>query len=393
MKRDGYYSSGDFAKLAHVTKKTLRYYAEHGYLMPSYVDEKGAKFYTTADLGKLQQILLFKFLGFSLEDIRALTLEGDKEEALADSLKLQLNLLDNKMEQMKLVKEVLQDTISTVEQKDSVDWNKLVAQIDLAGLENSLKVQYQNASNISARISLHKQYAENKQGWFPWVYEKCHIKPGMRVLEIGSGDGSFWLENKARIPENVHIYATDLSEGMLRDMKKSMGEDSRFTYQKADMAKLPYEENSMDLVIANHVLFYATDFPKVLGEIKRVLKPGACLVCGTYGTKHMKEVSVLASDFDDRIVLAAENLYEVFGKENGADILKTVFRDVSWMEYEDSLLVTDAQALLSYILSCHGNQNQYIVEKYKEFRAFVQSRVKDGFRITKEAGIFVAQKK
>lgn len=392
MKKEGYYSSGEFAKLAHVTKKTLRYYNDHGYLKPSLVDDKGARFYTTEDLGKLQQILLFKFLGFPLEDIRALTLEGDKEGALTDSLKLQLELLENRMEQMKLVKEVLQDTIATVEQKETVDWSRLIRQIDLAGLENSLKAQYRNASNISARISLHKQYAANKQGWFPWVYENCDIQSGMTILELGCGDGSFWLENKERIPRGVTIYATDLSEGMLRDMKKRIGEDERFVYKKVDMNEIPFEDASIDLVVANHVLFYATNFPQVLGEIARVLKPGAKLVCGTYGTKHMKEVSILAKDFDDRIILAAENLYELFGKENGSAILEPYFKMVNWKEYEDHLLVTEADALLSYILSCHGNQNQYIVEKYKEFRSFVQSRVKDGFYITKEAGVFVTQK-
>lgn len=392
MRKEGYYSSGQFAKLAHVTKKTLRYYNEHGYLRPSFVDSKGARFYTTEDLGKLQQILLFKFLGFSLDDIRELTLGDEKENALTDSLKLQLDLLDNRMEQMKLVKEVLKDTIQLVEKREQVDWSRLIHQIDIAGLENSLKIQYRNASNISARISLHKLYAANKQGWFPWVYEKCEIASGMNILEIGCGDGSFWLENRERMPERISINATDLSEGMLRDMKKRIGEDSRFHYQKVDMHELPFVDASMDLVIANHVLFYAKDFAKVFHEIARVMRPGARLICGTYGTGHMKEISVLASEFDDRIVLAAENLYEIFGKENGKELLSSHFNKVEWSEYEDHLLVTDAEALLSYILSCHGNQNQYVVEKYKEFKSFVQNRVKNGFYITKEAGVFVAKK-
>ena len=42
MKKEGYYSSGTFAEMAHVTKKTLRYYDEHNILKPSYVSESGA---------------------------------------------------------------------------------------------------------------------------------------------------------------------------------------------------------------------------------------------------------------------------------------------------------------------------------------------------------------
>ena len=43
MKLPGYYSSGEFAKKAHITKKTVRYYDEHNILKPSYVNENGSQ--------------------------------------------------------------------------------------------------------------------------------------------------------------------------------------------------------------------------------------------------------------------------------------------------------------------------------------------------------------
>lgn len=42
MKKDGFYSSGEFAKMAHITKKTLRYYDAHNILKPSYLTPYGA---------------------------------------------------------------------------------------------------------------------------------------------------------------------------------------------------------------------------------------------------------------------------------------------------------------------------------------------------------------
>lgn len=97
----------------------------------------------------------------------------------------------------------------------------------------------------------------------------------------------------------------------------------------------------------------------------------------------MQEVSQLVQDFDNRIVLSADRLYERFGRENGADILAPYFSDISWESYNDSLLVPDAEPLISYILSCHGNQNQYLLDKYTDFRGFVSRKTKDGFFITK----------
>ena len=94
---------------------------------------------------------------------------------------------------------------------------------------------------------------------------------------------------------------------------------------------------------------------------------------------------------NDRIVLSAEKLYERFGRENGSEILEQYFTAVHWRTYEDELVIPDPEPLISYILSCHGNQSQYILERYKEFQTYVRKKTEKGFRITKDAGVFVAE--
>ena len=74
---------------------------------------------------------------------------------------------------------------------------------------------------------------------------------------------------------------------------------------------------------------------------------------------------LLVQSFDERIALSADKLYERFGRENGTDILSPYFQQITWKSYEDELIVTDAEPLISYILSCHGNQNQYLPDRYK----------------------------
>ena len=180
---------------------------------------------------------------------------------------------------------------------------------------------------------------------------------------------------------------------MLWDARRALGrKDNRFSFEAFDCSEIPYENNSFDLVIADHVLFYCEDIPAVCREIHRVLVPGGKFVCSTYGSRHMQEVSQLVQDFDSRIVLSADKLYERFGRENGRQILSPYFSHISWKNYEDSLLVPDAEPLISYILSCHGNQNQYLLDRYKDFRSFVSRKTRDGFFITKDAGIFFCEK-
>ena len=393
MKKTGYYSSGEFARMAHVTLRTIRYYDKQDILKPSFVSEAGARFYTDEDFARLQQILLLKYLGFSLDDIREMTIDDADYHFMLNALNIQLKLVQDRIEQMQLVEKAIKDTSEAIQAEHTIDWNQMLNLIHLTGMEKSMKNQYQNALNISARIHLHSLYSQNPQGWFPWIYEQMEMRSGMQVLEIGCGDGTLWSSNLKKLPKEEGITLSDISEGMLRDARRAIGmEDSRFTFQVFDCHQIPCEDESFDLVLANHVLFYCDDVSQVCQEVWRVLKPGGCFLCSTYGRNHMIEVSRLVQGFDDRIVLSADKLYERFGKENGDKILKDYFSENEWREYEDYLLVPEPEPLISYVLSCHGNQGQYIAERYKEFRAYVKRKTDVGFRITKEAGIFISRK-
>lgn len=392
MKKTGYYSSGVFARMANVTLRTIRYYDKQDILKPSFVSEGGARFYTDKDFARLQQILLLKYLGFSLEDIREMLIDDTDYHFMLNSLNIQLKLVQDRIEQMQLVETAIRDTSEAIKKEHTIDWNHMLNLIHLTGMEKSLKNQYQNASNISARINLHHLYSQNQKGWFPWIYEQLKVHGGMSLLEIGCGDGALWLENIDNLPKDVDILLSDVSEGMLRDARRAIGaEDGRFSYQVFDCHQMPCEDRRFDLVIANHVLFYCGDIPKVCREVLRVLKPGGRFFCSAYGRNHMKEVSELVQGFDDRIVLSADKLYDRFGMENGRNILSKYFAACEWRQYEDCLMVLKPEPLISYVLSCHGNQGQYITERYKEFRAFVKRKTDRGFRITKEAGLFVCE--
>lgn len=205
MKLPGYYTSGEFAKMAHITVRTIRYYDKQNILKPSYVNDSGARFYTDEDFARLQQILLLKYLGFSLDDIRDMTIGDPDYHMLRNSLNLQLKLVKDRIEQMQLVARAIEDTTDAIDNNQEINWSQMLNLIHLTGMENTLKAQYQNATNISARIRLHKLYTINKQGWFPWIYEQCRITDSMHILELGCGNGALWRENYAKIPPHCSI--------------------------------------------------------------------------------------------------------------------------------------------------------------------------------------------
>lgn len=390
MKLPGYYSSGEFARMAQVSIRTIRFYDKQNILKPSYVTPTGARFYTDSDFARLQQILLLKYLGFSLDDIREMTINDTDYHFLLNALTLQKKLIQDRIEQMQLVESAIEKTVSAIRQDHQVDWSQMLDLIHLTGMEKTLKSQYLNATNITARIQLHRDFSQNRQGWFPWIYQNCQIRPSMNILELGCGNGALWAENLQKLPSPITITLSDISEGMLRDARRNIGqEDSRFLFQCFDCHQIPFPPQSFDLVIANHLLFYCQDISQVCQEIARVLKPKGRFLCSTYGTKHMKEISNLVQEFDSRIVLAADNLYEHFGLENGKNILEKHFSSVECIQFKDEIFLDQPEPLIQYILSCHGNQNQILLDRYKDFRIFVEKKTRKGFHITKDAGIFL----
>ncbi len=391
MKKEGYFSSGEFAKMANITKKTLRYYDEKNIFKPSFVSKSGARFYSNEDFGRIQQILLLKYLGFSLKDIKEMVVEGKEYHQWDKFLEIQYKLVEDRIEQLRLVSDSILDALEKLKKRQDIDCSQMLNIIHQTRTEASLKNQYRNASNISARIQLHTRFSKNKKGWFTWIYERLNLRDGMNILEVGCGDGALW--KGLNIPEKISLTLTDISEGMIRDVRKVFGEDRKYLrLLSCDCQAVPFEDNTFDLVVANHVLFYCGDVEKACREIYRVLKPGGRVIAATYGKHHMEEINRLVLGFDERIVLSSQCLYERFGKENGGSILEKMFKEVCWEEYEDSLCVNEPEPLISYILSCHGNQNEYIIDCYNEFKDYVKKKMQPFFYITKEAGIFSGKK-
>lgn len=379
-----YYKTGQFARLANVSERTIRYYDKIGLLKPSFVMENGYRQYSDLDLLKLQKILSLKHLGFSIEEIFPMVMDNTN---LKESFELQIDLIEDKISHLQSLK----DALKRASQSDNLSWNMILSLVQLSNEETNIIEQYKNAKNLNDRIRLHEQYSTNKQGWFNWLFEKIDFSKVNRLLELGCGNGKLWQENKIDL-RNREIFLSDISEGMVEEVRNKLGSD--FNCIVADAEKIPFKDAYFDSIIANHVLFYLNDLNQGLKEISRVLKPNGVLYCSTYGKSHMKEITDIVQSFDSRINLSNHSLYDVFGLENGEDILKKYFTSVQRMDYQDSLEITESKPLIDYIMSCHGNQNEILGPKLNEFKEYIEEILKKDGKIvvTKEAGLFKCTK-
>jgi len=377
------YKTGQFARLANVSERTIRYYDKIGLLKPSFVMENGYRQYSDLDLLKLQKILSLKHLGFSIEEIFPMVMDNTN---LKESFELQIDLIEDKISHLQSLK----DALKRASQSSDLSWNMILSLVQLSNEETNIIEQYKNAKNLNDRISLHEKYSTNSQGWFNWLFEKIDFSKVNRLLELGCGNGKLWQANNIDL-RNREIFLSDISEGMVEEVRNKLGSD--FNCIVADAEKIPFKDAYFDSIIANHVLFYLNDLNQGLKEIRRVLKSNGVLYCSTYGSKHMKEITDIVQSFDSRINLSNHSLYGVFGLENGESILKEYFTSVQRMDYQDSLEITESKPLIDYIMSCHGNQNEILGPKLNEFKEYIEELLVNNGKIivTKQAGLFICE--
>jgi ubiquinone/menaquinone biosynthesis C-methylase UbiE/DNA-binding transcriptional MerR regulator len=386
------YTAGIFAKKAGITLKTIHYYHKEGLLCPSSYNEAGYRLYSDEDFQKLQKILTLKFIGFSLEEIKELIKSDYLKNNVRESLNMQMDIIDEKINHLVLVKKAINEAELMIDNESSLDWTKFTNIIKIINTEKIWLNQYKNSANLSARISLHDLFSTNKYGWHKWFYDQLGLCEDMTVLELGCGNASLWLRNVDRIPRNCKITLTDISEGMLEDARQNLGDYSKkFNFNHADAQNIPYEDNSFDVVIADHIFYHISDKQKALSEIRRVLKPKGYLYLSTIGKNHLIELRELLKEFKANIVIAQSDFAEDFGLENGAAQISSCFDSSELLRYEDSLIVSEIEPIINYLHSTTGNSKEVLIgENLKNFKSFVENKMKTtgSIFITKDTGIF-----
>ena len=99
---------------------------------------------------------------------------------------------------------------------------------------------------------------------------KSVYKERMKVVDLGSG-ACLW--NKSKIP----VIGVDISENLL-SFGKENGYLSEFILHDLEGKSLPFDKNSLDIIVMSEVLEHIHDPKKMLLEINRVTKPNGFLI-------------------------------------------------------------------------------------------------------------------
>lgn len=254
--------------------------------------------------------------------------------------------------------------------------------------------QYKNAANLNARVQLHARFGEKGQSLHRWIFDHFTIAPGSKILELGCGPGLQWLTNRERIPADWQITLSDFSPGMLQEAQHNLQRiDRPFSFQVIDAQEIPFENETFDAVIANHMLYHVPDRAKAIAEIRRVLQPDGRFYASTIGRAHMRKIGELMRsvhpDIYDPHFLG--NLLNTFRLENGDAEIAQSFAHVETHRHEKQLVVTETEPLMAYILS--GRLKEVLsAEMQKTLRERIKQEIQEqgAIRIDTVSGMFIA---
>lgn len=97
-------------------------------------------------------------------------------------------------------------------------------------------------------------------------------KSGLKICDVGCGKGRYLNNLLLDMPENRYC-GVDLSESVLKYI-----EDKRIVKKQGSLTRIPYEDNTFDVVYTCEALEHAVDIYSAVREMARVTKPGGRII-------------------------------------------------------------------------------------------------------------------
>lgn len=157
METKKYFSSGEFAKLTGVNKRTLHYYNDIGLFKPQYIGENGYHYYSGSQFASLELILILRRVGLSIEEIKEYFSSTDpsgfedmmerKKQLIDDSIRQLLSIrtfLNGKSERIQMALHAKHGDISLITQPE----RKIVLSESILGMSED------DDTSVAAEFSL-----------------------------------------------------------------------------------------------------------------------------------------------------------------------------------------------------------------------------------------------
>lgn len=121
------------------------------------------------------------------------------------------------------------------------------------------------------------------------LFDRYGLQGDIRIIDVGCGTGEITRRLADYYPQAKLLGLDVLESNLVLARRDNAGSDQRISYQVGDAFALALADASVDLVVCRHMSQSVPDFPLVLAEFCRVLRPGGWLhlLSEDYGMLHM----------------------------------------------------------------------------------------------------------
>ena len=206
--------------------------------------------------------------------------------------------------------------------------------------------QYRSADPLMVRMQTHRIYGERQVDLDEICYTALDLQGNETILDAGCGPGHF-LDHIRECGHAGQLIGLDQSAAMVMEVV-GLGIDA----VEGDVQQLPYDEASLDRVVARHMLYHVPDIGRALAEMRRVLKPDGALLVTTNSDRSMPIITSLIQD-----MLAAFEFPEWerpdarFCIENSAEFFADSGFDVKERVIENALVFHEPGPPAAYCVS------------------------------------------
>ncbi len=247
-----------------------------------------------------------------------------------------------------------------------------------------------NPYGLETRESIQRLYGTHPDGWFRWLLDRFEIPAPHRILDLGSGPGGLWEDNRERLPADWRVVLADNSLDMLRQYRRADDLPQIAGRVVLDARELPFAAGAFEAVLAIGLLDLIQQRERALREIRRVLAPNGLLYASAGGRAHLQELARLLRPLTPSARIGG--LPETFGLENGREQLLRHFSRVELHIFNDNLVFDRVEPVLAYILSEDRLREKLPEEKRGALVEALRRALDEqgSLRVTIEKGLFVA---
>lgn len=173
---------GEVAELAGVTVRLLHHYDEIGVLSPSGRSEAGYRLYSYTDLERLQEILVWRALGFPLAEIKALL--DDRSYDRGHALRRQRALVQSELGRLGAVARALDTALAALEDGTNVEETSMFKGFDHSRYEEEARDRWGNTEAYRESARRAARYTDSD--WAEIRREaEANLRSFVALLETG----------------------------------------------------------------------------------------------------------------------------------------------------------------------------------------------------------------